>query len=191
MVNSPGDDFDSDDFDAVAAWGADGAARWTTDPIVGVAPTAPPRGERDADHAPSQVQTDREQQVATFTVTNPQGSVSVSTLMDGRVEHVQLSQKVTRMSESRLAAEILVIADLARQKAQSAQYVFILEKMSHAADGDQRRIAMLREFVAETWSLPTPEAADAAAAEVFATRYNSDDAARNSDIDQGASPNYQ
>ncbi|KAA1249846.1 secretion protein EspD [Mycobacterium simiae] len=167
-MNSPGDDFDSDDYDAVEPWGADGTARWTVDPFVGLAPAASPDGESNVDHAP--------EHIATFRVTNPQGSVSVSTLMDGRVEQVQLSERVARMSESQLAAEILVIADLARQKAQSAQYVFILERMGQAADGDHQRSALLGEFVGKTWGLPTPEEAEAAAAEVFATRYHGDNA---------------
>lgn len=78
-------------------------------------------------------------------------TVSVSTLMDGRIDHVELSARVAWMSESQLASEILVIADLARQKAQSAQYAFILDRMSQQVDADEHRVALLRKTVGETW----------------------------------------
>ncbi|CAM4435220.1 ESX-1 secretion-associated protein EspD [Mycobacterium basiliense] len=169
----PRDDFDRDDFDAVDPWGTDGAPRWAVDPIVGLARPAPTDGETTVD--------DTQAQVETATVTNPQGSVSVSALMDGRVEQIRLTAQVVRMSESQLAAEILVIADLARQRAQSAQYVFILDRMSQAADGDQQRLACLGEFVRKTWNLPTPAEAATAVAEVFASRYNPDGSLRDTD----------
>ncbi|HTX96062.1 MAG TPA: hypothetical protein VME67_15075 [Mycobacterium sp.] len=52
----------------------------------------------------------------TFTVTNPPGTVSVSALLDGSTDHVELSPKVTGMTEDELAEEILVIARLARHQ---------------------------------------------------------------------------
>lgn len=36
--------------------------------------------------------------------------------MDGRIQHVELTDKATSMSEAQLADEIFVIADLARQR---------------------------------------------------------------------------
>lgn len=153
-VDLPGNDFDSNDFDAVDLWGADGAEGWTADPIIGVGSAATPDTGPDLDNAHGQAETDTEQEIALFTVTNPPRTVSVSTLMDGRIDHV--------------------IADLARQKAQSAQYAFILDRMSQQVDADEHRVALLRKTVGETWGLPSPEEAAAAEAEVFATRYSDD-----------------
>ncbi|KBD99431.1 ESX-1 secretion-associated protein EspD [Mycobacterium tuberculosis M2376] len=173
-MDLPGNDFDSNDFDAVdlgcrRRGGLDcGSDYWRR---VGGDPgdTGP-----DLDNAHGQAETDTEQEIALFTVTNPPRTVSVSTLMDGRIDHVELSARVAWMSESQLASEILVIADLARQKAQSAQYAFILDRMSQQVDADEHRVALLRKTVGETWGLPSPEEAAAAEAEVFATRYSDD-----------------
>ncbi|TGN67186.1 secretion protein EspD, partial [Mycobacterium tuberculosis] len=41
-MDLPGNDFDSNDFDAVDLWGADGAEGWTADPIIGVGSAATP-----------------------------------------------------------------------------------------------------------------------------------------------------
>lgn len=172
-VDLPGNDFDSNDFDAVDLWGADGAEGWTADPIIGVGSAAtltpdptwtmPTVRRRRTPNKRSRFYRDE----------SPR-TVSVSTLMDGRIDHVELSARVAWMSESQLASEILVIADLARQKAQSAQYAFILDRMSQQVDADEHRVALLRKTVGETWGLPSPEEAAAAEAEVFATRYSDD-----------------
>lgn len=111
---------------------------------------------------------DEQPELQLFTVTNPAGTVSVSALMDGRIHQFELSAEVTSMTESELEEEILVIANLARQKAQSAQYTLILDTMSQAGAGDQ---AAVREFASHHLNLPTPEQAAASEAEVFATRY--------------------
>lgn len=63
-------------------------------------------------HAPEEA----EDVIALFTVTNPPGTVSVSALGDGAIERVALSADVTRLTESQLAEEILVIAHLAAQR---------------------------------------------------------------------------
>lgn len=109
-----------------------------------------------------------EAEVETFTVTNPQGSVSVSTLLDGSMYYVHLCEGASSMSEARLADEISVIAELARQKALSAQYTFIEDKM---ADEDPKGGAMLRELMGIAFKLPSPQEAAATQAEVFAARY--------------------
>lgn len=173
-VDLPGNDFDSNDFDAVDLWGADGAEGWTADPIIGVGSAATPGHRTRPGQCPRSGGDGHQQEIALFTVTNPPRTVSVSTLMDGRIDHVELSARVAWMSESQLASEILVIADLARQKAQSAQYAFILDRMSQQVDADEHRVALLRKTVGETWGLPSPEEAAAAEAEVFATRYSDD-----------------
>ncbi|RFD23873.1 secretion protein EspD [Mycobacterium uberis] len=187
MVVLPGNSFDSDDFDTQDPWGADGSAHWTMDPIVGFASAGTPNSGTNVDNTHGQGEKDDEQEapeIAIFTVTNPPRTVSVSVLMDGRVDHVELSKRVTWMSESQVASEILVIADLARQKAQSAQYTFILDKMSRLANGDEHRIALLGESVGNVWGLPSPEQVAAAEAGVFATRYSDDCPAQDAESDQ-------
>ncbi|HXB85881.1 YbaB/EbfC family DNA-binding protein [Mycobacterium sp.] len=108
---------------------------------------------------------------ALFRVTNPPGTVSVSAHMDGRVQQIELTTKATNMTESQLADEILVIADLARQKARSAQYASMLEGMRDLGHDN----ASTRDFLGRDLDLPSPEEATAAAAEVFATRYAGED----------------
>ncbi|CQD02143.1 ESX-1 secretion-associated protein EspH [Mycobacterium lentiflavum] len=113
-----------------------------------------------------------------FAVTNPPRTVSVAALMDGRTQRVRLSSKVTNMTESELAAEIVVLAGLARQKGLAGQWNLLgnaaLPEAMHEigiADG-----GALRDFVTDFLPLPTPEHAAAAQAEVFAARYrNADD----------------
>jgi hypothetical protein len=108
--------------------------------------------------------------VPLFTLTNPPGTVTVTTFMDGRVHQIDLSPKVTTMTETYLAEEIVVIAGLATQDARSAQYAFMLEGMrEHGHDN-----VATRDFLARNLGLPSPEEAEAARAEVFATRYAGD-----------------
>ena len=109
----------------------------------------------------------RELPVPLFTVTNPPGTVTVTTFMDGRVQQIDLSPKVTNMTETDLAEEIVVIAGLATQDARSAQYAFMLEGMRQQGHDN----VATRDFLARDLDLPTPEEAEAARAQVFATRY--------------------
>jgi hypothetical protein len=102
-----------------------------------------------------------------FTVTNPTGTVTVTTFMDGRVHQVELSAKAATLTETVLAEEIVVIAGLATQDARSAQYTFMLEGMrEHGHDN-----VGTRDFLNRDLDLPTPEQAQAARIELFATRY--------------------
>lgn len=110
---------------------------------------------------------DDELPVPLFTVTNPPGTVTVTTSMDGRVRQIELSPRVTKMTETDLAAEIVVIAGLATQDARSAQYAFMLEGMGQQGHDD----VATRDFLTRDLDLPTPEQTAAARAEVFATRY--------------------
>ncbi|MDZ7885860.1 MAG: hypothetical protein U5N53_24465 [Mycobacterium sp.] len=106
----------------------------------------------------------------TFTVTNPPGTVTVSALFDGRVQRVQLSPKAVEAGEEPLAAEIVVIAGLATQRARAAQFSYMLEGMQdHGHD-----TVDTRDFLNRAVGLPSPEEADAARAKVFATRYQGD-----------------
>jgi hypothetical protein len=108
--------------------------------------------------------------VPVFTVSNPAGSVTVTTFLDGRVKQIDLSPKVTDMTETDLADEIVVIAGLATQDAKSAQYAFMLEGMRQQGHDD----AATRDFLTRDLDLPTPEEAQAARAHIFATRYGGD-----------------
>lgn len=115
-----------------------------------------------------------------FAVTNPADTVSVSALMDGRTHRVELSAKATNMTESELAEEILVLAELARQKGLAGQRTYLSENAFQfegvqelgeiGLDGNE----LLREFLDTGMQLPTPEQAEAAQAEVFATRYTAE-----------------
>ncbi len=113
---------------------------------------------------------DDELQSSLFTITNPPGTVTVSAYLDGRVQRVDLTAKVTHMTEPHLAEEILVIADLARQRARSAQYAFISEAMRELGQDH----ATTRDFLGREMDLPSPDEAIAATAQVFAARYGSD-----------------
>lgn len=105
-----------------------------------------------------------------FTVTNPPGTVTVSAFFDGRVHRIELSPQATEAAEDQLAAEIVVIAGLATQRARAAQFSYMLEGMQdHGHD-----TADTRDFLNRSVGLPSPEDADAAQARVFATRYQGD-----------------
>ncbi|MDC9017033.1 DUF2694 family protein [Mycobacterium marinum] len=117
-----------------------------------------------------------EEQRELYTVTNPQGTVSVSAVLGGSIHRVDLSEKVTTMAEPNLAEEIFVIADLARQKARAAQHSLMVEGMNNVV-GEEHG-AKLREFVTTMLNLPTPQEAAAAEKEVFATRYGGESAGK-------------
>lgn len=102
-----------------------------------------------------------------FTVTNPPGTVTVTTYMDGRVHQVDLSPKAVSLTETGLADEIVVIAGLATQDARSAQYTFMLDGMREQGHDN----VATRDFLTRDLDLPTPEQAAAARAELFSTRY--------------------
>lgn len=103
----------------------------------------------------------------TFTVTNPPETVTVSTFVDGRVRQIDLSQKVTTMTEADLAEEIVVIAGLATQDARAAQYAFMLDGMRQQGHDD----IATRDFLTRDLDLPSPEDASADRARIFAMRY--------------------
>jgi ESX secretion-associated protein EspD/H len=105
-----------------------------------------------------------------FTVTNPPATVTVTSFMDGRINRIELSPKVTTMTETHLAEEIVVIARLATQDARSAQYTFMLDGMREQGHDN----ATTRDFLSRDLDLPSPEQAKAARAEVFSTRYAND-----------------
>lgn len=104
---------------------------------------------------------------ALFSVTNPPGTVTVTTLMDGRVQRIDLAPAAVNSTEAQLAEEIVVIAGLATQQARSAQFTYMLEGMRREGQDD----VVTRDFLKRDLDLPSPEEADAAQARVFATRY--------------------
>jgi len=104
-----------------------------------------------------------------FTVTNPPGTVSVTTYLNGRVQHVGLSPGVTKMTEGQLAQEILVAADVAAVKARAALHTFVAGLLRLQGLNSQSA----RDFVEHRLSLPTPEQASAAEG-AFAARYSHD-----------------
>jgi hypothetical protein len=110
---------------------------------------------------------DDELPVPVFAVTNPSGTVTVTAFLDGRVKQIDLSPKVTDMTEADLADEIVLIAGLATQDARSAQYAYMLEGMRQQGHDD----VATRDFLARDLDLPTPDEAKAARAELFSTRY--------------------
>ena len=107
--------------------------------------------------------------VPMFTVTNPPGTVSVSSLMDGRIQQIDLAPSVTTMTESQLAEEIRVIADLARLKGLAGQYAFMTDMMYRE---ELHNGAEVREVLEQGLELPSPQQADEAQADVFASRYS-------------------
>jgi len=113
---------------------------------------------------------DDELPVPVFAVTNPPGTVTVTAFLDGRVKQVDLSPKVTEMTEADLADEIVVIAGLATADARSAQYAYMLEGMRRQGHDD----VATRDFLARDLDLPTPDEAKAARAQLFSTRYAGD-----------------
>jgi hypothetical protein len=172
MGNPPYDDYDTDDKgtdgDDLAALDFSGSAP-VDDGDFGLGafddyqptPTGPTDGPEVIDepgHEPGE---------SLFTVTNPPGTVTVSAYFDGRVQRIELSPEAVTDSEDQLAAEIVVIAGLATQRARAAQFSYMLEGMQdHGHD-----TVDTRDFLNRSIGLPSPAEADAAEAEVFATRY--------------------
>lgn len=174
-MDLPGNDYDSDDLSALDFSGGAAVEGSSLDALDDYAPSIESEDEgTDLDALAGLTEQEEEPELALFTVTNPQGSVSVTALMDGRIQQVTVTDKASSMSESGLAEEIFVIADLARQKARAAQHTFMVENMSEMTGDSDQQNAMLHEFVGMTLNLPTPEEAAAREAEVFATRYNVD-----------------
>lgn len=180
-MDLPGNDYDSDDLGALDFSGSV-VEESSLDALGDYAPPIErPESEdggTELDALAGLTEQEEEPDLALFTVTNPQGSVSVTALMDGRVQHITVTDKASGMSESALAEEIFVIADLARQKARAAQHTFMVENMSEMTGEGDAQNSLLHEFVGMTLNLPTPEEAAAHEAEVFAARYEVDYTAR-------------
>ncbi|MCV7410481.1 hypothetical protein [Mycobacterium florentinum] len=148
-------------------------------------PTEPEQADTEleaiaATTEPSDDEGDEEDGVQQFTVTNPPETVSVSALIDGRTHRVTLSPTATNLTEAELADEIIVLAELARQKGLAGQRTYVMDSAADNAGlqqlGDMGldSAQLLRDFVETGMRLPTEEQAETAQAEVFAARYSAD-----------------
>jgi hypothetical protein len=161
----------------------DDAEQSAVDALDEYAPAEPEDTQTELEAIDSVTEATEEQEqeeedgVALFTVANPSDTVSVSALMDGRTHRVELSPKVANMTESELAEEIVLLAELAQQKGLAGQHTYLIQNASQSEglqelseiglDGNE----VLRAFMETGMQLPTPEQAAEAQAEVFATRY--------------------
>lgn len=106
----------------------------------------------------------------TFSSANASCTVTVTALLNGCVQQVDLSPQTSAMTESELAAEILAVADVAAAKAQSAQYELVSGLLRiQGQDADS-----IREVVHQRMSLPTPDEAVAAEANLVSRHLQSD-----------------
>ena len=110
---------------------------------------------------------DDDSQTPLISATNPPGTVTVTSHLNGLVQQVELAASTTAMTESQLAEEVRVVADVAAKKATSAMYIFMVELM--VAQGIGREIA--ESFMQANMSLATPQQARAAEVEL-ATRHS-------------------
>jgi hypothetical protein len=116
-------------------------------------------------------QSDKEFSWELTTVTNPAETVSVTAIMDGSIQSVELAADAGSMTESELEDEILVIADLASQQASSILHTLLIEGMKAQGIDDGGAFA---DILGDGFlNLSSPKQAVEAQAEVFATRYAS------------------
>lgn len=102
-----------------------------------------------------------------FTVSNPANTVSVTAVLGGRVQRIELSPSVASMTESEVSDEIQVLSNLASQKALAAQHgvvAALLQDMGHDP-------AMVCEFLAREIGLPSPDQVAALTGSVMKERY--------------------
>jgi hypothetical protein len=119
------------------------------------------------EYAPNFGEPDERPAAPLFTVTNPTETVSATAMLGGRLHRVELSAKATDMTEAELADEIVVLADLAAQKAQAAQHAVIVELMRTMGHDS----AMTSGYIEHDLGLPSPKTAEARRAAIFAARY--------------------
>jgi hypothetical protein len=107
---------------------------------------------------------DNDAQMPLTSATNPPGTVTVTAHLNGLVQQVELAASTTTMTESQLAEEVRVVADVAAKKATSAMYIFMVELM--VAQGIGRETA--ETFMQSNMPLANPQQARAAEAELAA-----------------------
>ena len=119
---------------------------------------------------PAETENDDSSPAVLFTAANPQGSVAATASLGGRIQRVELTSRAMDMTEAELAEEIVVIAGLASEKSQAAQHAIAVELMRSM--GHDR--VSTSGYFEHTVGLPSPDTAEARAAEIFATRYARD-----------------
>ncbi|WP_193044638.1 YbaB/EbfC family DNA-binding protein [Mycolicibacterium baixiangningiae] len=97
-------------------------------------------------------------------VTNPPGTVTVTAYLSGAVQRVDLALAVRAMTESELAEEIRVVAEVAAMKATSAMHLFVLSFLT--AQGFDR--VMAEDVVTHNLPFATPQQARQAEADLAA-----------------------
>jgi hypothetical protein len=101
------------------------------------------------------------------TVTNPPGTVSVTSNVSGTIQKIDLSEELANMTESELEKEIITLADLAQKQAAGVRHAWLRAGFEAVGtDGSPMATDLL-----EALQLPSPEQADAVQATVFAARY--------------------
>ncbi|WP_142271500.1 YbaB/EbfC family DNA-binding protein [Mycobacterium sp. AT1] len=121
-------------------------------------------------YEPTEMESDDPSPTVTFTAANPQGSVAATAGLGGRIQRVELTARAMDMTAAELAEEIVVIAGLASEKSQAAQHAVAVELM-RSMGHDRVSTSGYLEY---TVGLPSPNTAEARAAEIFATRYARD-----------------
>lgn len=119
--------------------------------------TEPETGEEFAAE-PDAEPRDDEPSIPLISATNPPGTVTVSAYLNGTVQQIRLSAAVGAVTESELADEIRVVADVAAKKATSAMHIFGIELL--AAQGVDRSSA--ETLMTEHMPFATPAQARAA-----------------------------
>ena len=105
-----------------------------------------------------------------FTASNPPETVSVTTLLGGRVHHLDLSPRATAMTEAELCREILSIASLASLQGKAGAHALIAASLGRSGHDS----AVTRGYVEHEIGLPSPDTVRAQRAEFFAARYAED-----------------
>lgn len=103
---------------------------------------------------------------AVFTVSNPPGTVSATAMIGGRIHCVDILD-ASSFSEAELADEIVVLADLAKEKALTAQHAVIVELMRGLGHDRAGTSGYLQHAIGS----PAPDASHARMAAIFAARY--------------------
>lgn len=101
-----------------------------------------------------------------FAANNADGSVTVSALMNGAIDRVELAPEVSTMTEVELAREILNVAAVAAAKGRAGQYELVSGLLQLQGQDEMS----CRELLVHSLGLPTPEEAIAAEA-ALTSRY--------------------
>ena len=105
------------------------------------------------------------------TARDPGGSVTATSLLGGQILRVKLSSRVTKMSESELANEIVAICTLATRQGEATQHHLVATLM-HELGHDP---ATTSSFLEHTIGLPSPRTVMNEKARMFADYYSDRD----------------